>query len=278
MALKLLNPSLRPLGQFDLADDQTLVGGECVKLQAKSPVAGDAAWDSKNVGPFSNTNQVEFALGIYETGKLCGLADEGSSGYGTSFGTQIGQGAGQGVQIPLNTGAYTAGGVTVIGPSTNKGSGKVTVWHAPGLYAVDSAALSTSSSIPSVVNVKHQAAAGTVDASTDIVSTVGDCVIDSATAVNSVVLSNTSGKLYTPDSLPSAATNAFAGAFAADTARVNQLGIYCGHLKDSSIISTPLSLAAQGAASGTGDRDYGSAYSSTAEEFVIYFLGNQGLF
>ena len=38
------------------------------------------------------------------------------------------------------------------------------------------------------------------------------------------------------------------------------------------------SSSTQGAGSpGTGDRDYGSAYSSEAEEFVIYFLGNQGL-
>ena len=56
MALKLLNPSLRPLGQFDLADSQTLVGGECVKLQSNTPAAGDAASDSKKVGPFEQTS------------------------------------------------------------------------------------------------------------------------------------------------------------------------------------------------------------------------------
>ena len=281
MALKLLNPSLRPLGQFDLADSQTLVGGECVKLQSNSPAAGDAASDSKKVGPFEQTsNQVEFALGTFEIGKLCGLADEGSAGYGTQFGTQIGQGAGLGVQVPLNTGAYTAGGVTVIGPSTDKASGKVTVWHAPGLYAIDAAACA---STPENIDVFGF---GTADPAvgTDVAIAVTEmtgAAIAAATATNLPLFAANAaadkGKLFVGEDLHTNNGYSLNGGQINGTAtRSSSLGTYVGYLKDSSLVSTPTNLAAPGGGLGA-DRNAGSAYSSEAEEYVIYFLGNQGL-
>ena len=108
MALKLLQPSLRPLGQFDLADADhaAMTGGECVALETAS--AEQAASDVTTVGPYSGTSDtLRFSLSEYSRGTLCGLADEGSaSGYGTQFGHLIGSNAGQAVAVPLNTGCF----------------------------------------------------------------------------------------------------------------------------------------------------------------------------
>lgn len=132
MALKLLNPGLRPLGMFDLDDtDQgNLVGGEYVELAANADTA------AADVGQL--VNAVQFQRGIRtavvltaasEARSLGGLADEGQDEYGTLFGSLIGQTAGQATQVP-------GGGAVVIGPSTDQGSGKVTVWATAGLYGV----------------------------------------------------------------------------------------------------------------------------------------------
>ena len=50
MALKLLNPGLRPLGQFDLHDPVALRGGEYVELQAFSPEPTGAEGYAADVG------------------------------------------------------------------------------------------------------------------------------------------------------------------------------------------------------------------------------------
>jgi hypothetical protein len=58
------------------------------------------------------------------------LSDEGILGYGTLFGAVVGGTVGQQVNGPTTfTGA-------ILGPSTATGSGKVTCWDKPGLYAV----------------------------------------------------------------------------------------------------------------------------------------------
>jgi hypothetical protein len=277
MALKLLQPSLRPLGQFDLKDDDTIVGGECVSLATGT---GRAASDVTSAGPFSaGTTQLNFALGEFSRGTLCGLADDGTNGYGTHFGSIIGGTAGQGVSVQLNTGYATAGSVVTVGPASHVASGKVTVWHAPGLYAVNSEPLAAVGDVPAALLVSGQPFGGTVDAETGAVTTAGDCVIDSATAVNAPIFAASNGKLYTPDTMPAAATNAFMVGGQADGARSDQLAIFVGQMNDSSVVSTPASLA-QGtwAGSSTVDTDgLGSAYASTTEEYAIYFLGNQGL-
>jgi hypothetical protein len=271
MALKLLNPSLRPLGQFDLASDTTLVGGECVSLATDA--ADPAAADVSQVGPFVNVattvTQLAFGLSTFQNGSLCGLADDGSAGYGTQFGTQIGQNAGKGVNVPLNMGAVTAGGAVVIGPSTDKASGKVTVWHAPGLYAVNGDALATTTTTADNITV--------VNKTTDIEFTAAD--IGLATAVNSAVFAQTAtGKLYVATSTD-VTTSYERGGTNAGGVKSDQIAVYAGWMKDSSLVSTPLNLAASGAigSGSTDERAYGSAYSTEAEEYVIYFLGNQGL-
>lgn len=139
MALKLLNPGLRPLGMFDLEDDilGTLEGGEHVALNATAIGAEGYAADVSSVGPFvgadlaGNRASVKFDTAARLVNVLAGLADEGTTGYGTLFGRTIGSNAGR---------ATVINGAVVVGPSTERGSGKVTVWSQSGLYSVDGAA------------------------------------------------------------------------------------------------------------------------------------------
>lgn len=142
MALKILNPGLRPLGMFDLDDTfaGALNGGEYVELQNDDFAAeayaadvgqlGDATTPTNNMVNFTATSKTQVDLTVGATVfTLGGLADEGGDEYGTLFGSLIGQNAGRATQVP-------GGGAVVIGPTTDRASGKVTVWHAPGLYGV----------------------------------------------------------------------------------------------------------------------------------------------
>jgi hypothetical protein len=131
MALKLLNPGLRPLGMFDLEDDDAglCVGGEFVQLQ--SMANDDVEAYAADVGQLADTDTgVNFTRARRVAGRLGGLADEGGeagTGYGTLFGSMIGS----------NTGRATSeSGAVVIGPDTARASGKVTVWAQAGLYGV----------------------------------------------------------------------------------------------------------------------------------------------
>jgi hypothetical protein len=132
MALKLLNPGLRPLGQFDLDDDApaALVGGEYVELQADNVAAveGYAADVGALVG--ADGGIVNFTPASRTAVRFGGLADEGGAEYGTLFGDIIGGNAGRMTQFG------TAGGSVVVGPDTDTASGKVTVWAQEGLYGV----------------------------------------------------------------------------------------------------------------------------------------------
>tara|TARA_B100001027_G_scaffold212580_1_gene182110 strand:- start:189 stop:818 length:630 start_codon:yes stop_codon:yes gene_type:complete len=127
MALKLLNPGLRPLGMFDLNDDDagSVVGGEYVELAADNFAVEAYAAD---VGQLADsTGMVSFTLKTRAAGALGGLADEGRDEYGTLFGNLIGSNAGR---------ATSQSGAVVIGPSTDRASGKVTVFAQAGLYGV----------------------------------------------------------------------------------------------------------------------------------------------
>ncbi len=129
MALKLLNPGMRPLGMFDLDDESNggLVGGEYVQLQSMD--VDDVEAYASDVGQLSDTDTgVNFAPGARTAGSLGGLADEGVQEYGTLFGQLIGSNTGR---------ATTESGAVVIGPETDRGSGKVTVWAQAGLYGVN---------------------------------------------------------------------------------------------------------------------------------------------
>ena len=142
MALKLLQPGLRPIGQFDLddADASSISGGELGLLASLDTSTDAYASDSAVVGP-----QVQVELGAASAAaQFCGLCDEGTSGdgeYGTLFGSVIGGTAGQGT----GKGTRATSGVVTVGPRTNFASGKVTLFAQPGLYGVGAAALDTPS-------------------------------------------------------------------------------------------------------------------------------------
>ena len=201
MALKLLNPGLRPLGMFDLEDDSAglIDGGEYVALNSTGIGAEGYAADVAQVGPFvgadlaGNKASVKFDVGVRANGVLGGLADEGIAGYGTLFGEQIGGNAGRATSI---------NGAVVIGPATHRGSGKVTVWTQSGLYAVNGQAAT-------------DAALGTP--------------LASMTAVNTAVFADGLGLLRS-------------------TGTGVQMGIFVGHMADSSLVSTTNSATGEAVA------------------------------
>lgn len=136
MALKLLNPGLRPLGMFDLADADlgNLVGGEYVELVAFSTTGAYEGYaadvEALSSGASLTNNIVQFTRSTRSAGRLGGLADDGGDEYGTLFGSLIGSNVGKQTQFG------TSGGAVVIGPNTEQASGKVTVFAQAGLYGV----------------------------------------------------------------------------------------------------------------------------------------------
>lgn len=128
--LILLQPGIEPVGQWDVEDDDValIVGGEVGILTALDEATDAYAADVWAPGP-----KIHVSIGdVASDGQLYGLVDEGISGYGTSFGTLIGATTGQGTGF----GEKSTTGVVVMGPSTIRGSGKVTLWTKPGLYGV----------------------------------------------------------------------------------------------------------------------------------------------
>jgi hypothetical protein len=135
MALKPLQATM-PLGQFDGLDAilTTLKGGECVTFSQVTRTGTDKAaadsFDGYEAATFRPViNRYGYATGVSAapilTTRPLMLADEGIAGYGTLFGTVVGGTVGQ-----VSTGG------AVLGPHTTSGSGKVTCWSQPGLYAV----------------------------------------------------------------------------------------------------------------------------------------------
>ena len=156
MALKLLQPGIQPLGQFDGLDSDvlTMKGGEVVSFTSvttdgqpgvTTPGLDQGAYDVfdgyvnesgtlKRPAVTRRWNGVFLpATGVYSStlgGRPLMLSDEGILGYGTLFGAVVGGTVGQQVNGP-----YTYTGA-VLGPHTATGSGKTTCWDKPGLYAV----------------------------------------------------------------------------------------------------------------------------------------------
>lgn len=141
MALFLLTPASTPLGDFDCLDtDQaSILGGEVMTLDEASRTVTSsekAAYDVLD-GYVADGSSVatrvvaRLADDASETYKAFYLSDDGTSHYGVMFGSVIGG--------PV--GLATVG--TNLGPHTQSGSGKVTLWHQPGLYAVSLDAIET---------------------------------------------------------------------------------------------------------------------------------------
>lgn len=151
MALKLLQPGLNPLGQFDGLDGDvlTLKGGEVVSFasvttsgQPGVTTAGldQAAYDVFDgyinaSGTFKRpavSRKFDGSTSLTNASRPLMLSDDGIAGYGTLFGAVVGGTVGQQVNNPS---AFTFTGA-LLGPHTSTGSGKTTCWDKPGLYAV----------------------------------------------------------------------------------------------------------------------------------------------
>src|SRR5713101_9044172 len=142
MALILKQPGVSPLGQFDGLDSTVLglKGGEVCTFRsvlAPNPPGTDKAaaddFDGYTLpaGVQRRTVVTPMTTGFDGYRPLL-LADEGIKNYGTLFGTVVGGTVGQ-VSYGPNSTIATA---DLLGPSTAAGSGKVTCWDKPGLYAV----------------------------------------------------------------------------------------------------------------------------------------------
>lgn len=137
MALVLLQPGGNPLGQFDGYDTATFKGGEVATLVGYSLSGTDKAakdvFDGYADSALAPFQRPIVTTTLSSTSRPLYLVDEGNSpNYGTLFGQLVGSMAGQ-----------TVTGGTVLGPQTNLGSGKVTLWDKPGLFGVTTDAVDT---------------------------------------------------------------------------------------------------------------------------------------
>lgn len=141
MALRLLQPGTNPLGQFDGYDSQvsTYLGGEVATLVGVLLGTDKAAADVEPVGRTAdgyvgtgNKLRPVVTKTLVSGTRPLFLVDEGTSHYGTLFGSVVGGTVGQVVT-----------GGAVLGPHTAIGSGKLTLWDKPGLYAVTLDAVDT---------------------------------------------------------------------------------------------------------------------------------------
>ncbi len=127
MSLKLLQPGVQPLGQFDGLDTEvlTLKGGEVVTFGSTVVPPGDKAASDSFDGYVAPSSRPVVTKTLSNGSRPLMLADDGITGYGTLFGSVVGGTVGQQVT-----------GGAVLGPHTATGSGKVTCWEKPGVYAV----------------------------------------------------------------------------------------------------------------------------------------------
>jgi hypothetical protein len=139
MALKLVQSGREPLGQYDGLDTEvlTLKGGEiCTFTSVAATSSTDKAaadvFADGYLNPANVSKRVVVTRTVASTVRPLFLCDEGITGYGTLLGAVVGGTAGQQVNGPLTTQVTGA----VLGPHTATGSGKVTLWGAPGTYSV----------------------------------------------------------------------------------------------------------------------------------------------
>jgi len=128
MSLKLLQPGIQPLGQFDGLDTEAtyLKGGEIVTFTSVvTGVSTDKASYDVFDGYVTPNKRAVVTATVATSARPLMLADEGTTGYGTLFGSVVGG----------TVGLVSTGGAA-LGPHTATGSGKVTCWDKPGLYAV----------------------------------------------------------------------------------------------------------------------------------------------
>jgi hypothetical protein len=140
MALKLVSPGNNPISidGYD-ADFLTLKGGEIGRLiqvpyvnpaSATSDKAAANAFDGYHGTTYRTvvSHTLPTTTGAY---RPLFLLDEGDVNYGTMYGVVCGGYAGASVPNPSNL-----AGATTLGYHTALGSGMVTCWDKPGIYAV----------------------------------------------------------------------------------------------------------------------------------------------
>jgi len=210
MALKLVNQAGNALGQYDGYDSEvlTLKGGEVVTFTSVVATnATDKAAADVYDGYVNPNKRVAVTRNVATTARPLMLADDGISGYGTLFGSVVGGTVGQ-----VSTGG------ALLGPHTATGSGKVTCWHLPGVYAVSLDAVDTVALAPTVSTLATGDALTFVPSSTSggQLTKVGSA----AAAGNTVVVGRfidfeTNGSLVTTPSSLVGALNPPDGAFSA---------------------------------------------------------------
>lgn len=142
MALKVLQSQLSPLGQFDALDTElaSFKGGEVVTLTGVTYQGTDKAAKDVDDGYAGTPTKYRPAVTKTLSASASGphwLADDGTTYYGTLFGSVVGGTAGQAADSAL-------------GPHTALGSGKITCWNQPGLYGVTLDAVDDSTVAPTV--------------------------------------------------------------------------------------------------------------------------------
>ena len=220
MALKLLQPGIQPLGQFDGYDSDvlTLKGGEVVSFasvttngQPGVTTSGldQAAYDVfdgyvNSAGTLKRpavSRKFDGSTSLTSASRPLMLSDDGITGYGTLFGSVVGG----------NVGQVVTGGAT-LGPHTATGSGKVTCWDKPGLYAVSLDAVDTAATglVPS--NTALAVGTGLTFTNAGLLTPVGSAnALGGAPRVGTLVEFNTDQSLVTTPNYLVAALNSPSG-------------------------------------------------------------------
>ena len=125
MALLMVQEGVQPAGQYDNLDGYSPKGGEVYVLYSKG--VGADGYQIVSARPAVTGDGYSFFL-----------VDDGLTGYGVLFGNTVTRTA-----TGFTSGADSG---TRLGPASEVGSGKLTLWDKPGLYAVTLDALFDSES------------------------------------------------------------------------------------------------------------------------------------
>jgi len=227
MSLKLLQPGTQPLGQFDGYDSDvlTLKGGEVVSFAqvttSGQPGVSSGGLDQAAYDVFDGYVNATGVLkrpvvsrrydgnagSVSASSRPLMLSDDGITGYGTLFGSVVGGTVGQQVNGPTTfTGA-------ILGPHTATGSGKVTCWDKPGLYAVSLDAVDTNAvSGLQPTNTTLAVGTGLTFTSLGLLTPVGSAgALGGAPKVANLVEFNTNQSLVTTPNYLVAALNSPSG-------------------------------------------------------------------
>lgn len=213
MTLRTLQPGILPLGQFDGldADATSTLGGEVCTLTAVAVTGTDlAAKDADGSDGYFGIPPSHARPAVTTTlasgNRPLFLCDDGSAGtldtrgYGTLFGRIVGG----------TTGQQVTGGA-VLGPHTATGSGKVTVWDKPGLYAVTLDAADTTATTGLVTNNPTLTVGDALFATTAGLLTPNSGVQFEAVTIGRFVEFNTEGSLVTTPNTQVSALNSPSG-------------------------------------------------------------------